>query len=127
MVNTVIALYLKGGRKNGKHTAVLDVINIARVFLMLASLLKICIVSSSDQSCQQKSLFPQTYLLLPSTTFLCMLSTIPQVKNNNLEIHAENLQTYDILEDSLEMLEAKMKLFTKWWKGKVVQEIEGQE
>ena len=31
MVSIVIALYLKGGRKNGKHVAVLNVANIVSV------------------------------------------------------------------------------------------------
>ena len=41
------------------------------------------------------------YLLIPSTVILCRLSAIPQARNNNIEIHLEDLQIYNTLDESL--------------------------
>jgi len=61
---------------------------------------------------------------LPSTSILCRLSATPQARNNNIELHSDDLRIYNTLEESLGTLEAAMKLFAKRGKGKEAQEVE---
>src|SRR6202011_3882506 len=100
-----------------------------RMSLMLASrFFNVCIVSCFDQSRRQQSHFPRTNIfLMPSTLILCRLSAIPQARNNDIEIHSEDWRIYNTLDVSSRQLEATMKLFAKWGKGKAAQEVELNE
>jgi hypothetical protein len=64
------------------------------------------------------------YHLLPSTLILCILSTVPQARNNNIEIHSDDLRVYNALEESFVKLKAATKLFAKWGMSKTAQEVE---
>ena len=97
-----------------------------RVSLMLVSrFFNVCIVSCFNQSRRQQSHFPRTNM--PLTSILCRLSAILQARNNDIEIHSEDLRIYNTLDESSRQLEAAMKLFAKWGKGKVAQEVELNE
>ena len=128
MVSIVIALYSKGSGKNGKHAAVPNVTNVASVSYAGFQIFQ----------CMHRQLFrPITsatvafstnqYLLMPSTSILCRLSAIPQARNNDIEIHSEDWRIYNTLDVSSRQLEATMKLFAKWGKGKAAQEVELNE
>jgi hypothetical protein len=67
------------------------------------------------------------YHLLPSTSILCILSAIPQARNNNIKIHSDDLRVYNTLEESFVKLKAAMKLFVKRGMSKIVQEVELNE
>ena len=56
---------------------------------------------------------------------LCQLSALPEVKNNNVKIQTDDLQTLYALEKDVQKLEAAMKLFVKQEKAKAsaVQEL----
>ena len=121
----MIALYSKGGGKNGKHAAVPDVANVAsvsyagfQVFQRMYRQLFQPITSATI------TFSTNQYCLLPSTSILCRLSATPQARNNNIELHSDDLRIYNTLEESLGTLEAAMKLFAKRGKGKEAQEVE---
>ena len=42
----------------------------------------------------------------------------PQTRNNNIELHIDELHVYDTLDDASKKLEAMMKLFAKWGESK---------
>src|ERR1700683_3122207 len=123
--SVVIALYSKGGGKNGKHAAVPNVANVAsvsyagfQVFQRMHCQLFRPITSATV------AFSTNQYLLMPSTSILCRLSAIPQARNNDIEIHSEDLRIYNTLDESSRQLEAAMKLFAKRGKGKAAQEVE---
>src|ERR1700683_2895404 len=66
-------------------------------------------------------------ILMPSPSILCRLSAVPQARNNNIEMHSEDLRIYNTLDESSRQLEAAMKLFVKGGKGKAAQEVELNE
>jgi hypothetical protein len=56
--------------------------------------------------------------LIPSTRLLCRLTVGPQMRNNNIELHIDDLRLHDSLDDTSKKLEAVMKFFTKWGKAR---------
>jgi hypothetical protein len=62
--------------------------------------------------------------LIPSTRLLCRLTVGPQTRNNNIELHIDDLCVYDTLDDASKKLEAAMKLFAKWGKSKAALEAD---
>jgi len=50
-----------------------------------------------------------------------------QVKNGNIEVHADDLRIFDALDKGLQKVEAAMNSFSKKGKGKAVQEISDDE
>jgi hypothetical protein len=110
--------------KNGKHAAVPAISNIAAISYVSFQVF---------QRIHQHIFHPMMsatvhfgtnhYQFLPSTLLLCLLSTSPQVKNNNVEIQTDDLQTFDALERDVKKLEAATKLFSKRGKGRVAQEL----
>ena len=64
------------------------------------------------------------FQLIPSTRLLCRLMVGPQMRNNNIELHIDDLHVYDTLDDASKKLEAAMKLFAKRGKSKAAQEAE---
>jgi hypothetical protein len=46
------------------------------------------------------------------------------MRNNNIELHIDDLRVYDMLDDASKKLEATMKLFAKRGKSKAAQEAE---
>jgi hypothetical protein len=64
------------------------------------------------------------FQLIPSTRLLCRLTVGPQTRNNNIELHIDDLRVYDTLDDASKKLEAAMKLFAKRGKSKAAQEAE---
>ena len=56
--------------------------------------------------------------LIPSTQLLCRLAVGPQMRNNNIELHIDDLRLHDWLDDTSKKLEAVMKFFTKWGKAR---------
>src|SRR5882762_3727347 len=77
-----------------------------------------CTVSSSKITSATITFSTNQYCLLPLTSILCRLSTILQARNSNIELHSDDLQVCDTLENSFGTLEATMKLFAKQGKGK---------
>jgi hypothetical protein len=63
-------------------------------------------------------------ITIPSTQLLCRLTVGPQTRNNNIELHIDDLLIYDTLDGAPKKLEATMKLFAKWGKSKAAQEAE---
>jgi hypothetical protein len=63
------------------------------------------------------------FQLIPSTRLLCRLTVGPQTRNNNIELHIDDLRIYDTLDGASKKLEAAMKLFTRG-KSKAAQEAE---
>jgi hypothetical protein len=59
------------------------------------------------------------FQLISLTQLLCRLMVGPQTRNNNIELHIDELRVYDTLDDASKKLEATMKLFAKWGKSKV--------
>jgi hypothetical protein len=57
----------------------------------------------------------------------CRLSTSPHMKNDNIEIHTDDLCMFDSLEKDIRKVEAAMKLFVKRGKAKAAQEISKDE
>jgi hypothetical protein len=55
---------------------------------------------------------------IPSTRLLCRLTVGPQMRNNNIELHIDDLCLHDSLDDASKKLEAVMKFFTKWGKAR---------
>ena len=100
-----------------------------RVSLMLVSrFFNVCIVSCFDHVGNGHIFHePIQYILMPSTSILCRLSAVPQARNNDIEMHSEDLRIYNTLDESSGQLEAGMKLFAKWEKGKAAQEVELNE
>jgi hypothetical protein len=60
------------------------------------------------------------FQLLPLTAVLCRLTAMPQVRNNNVEVHLEDFPIYN----TSKKLEAAAKLFTKQGRSKATQEEE---
>jgi hypothetical protein len=54
---------------------------------------------------------------------LTVLSVSLHVKNSNVKIQTDDLQTFDALEKDVKKIAAAMKLFLKQGKGKVMQEL----
>jgi|ERR1700683_2731188 hypothetical protein len=96
-----------------------------RVSLMLVSrFFNVCIVSCFDHVGNGHIFHePIQYILMPSTSILCRLSAVPQARNNDIEMHSEDLRIHNTLDESSRQLEAAMKLFAKWEKGKAAQEV----
>jgi hypothetical protein len=122
--SVVIALYSKGG-KNGKHAGVPNVTNVTsissagfQVFQRMHRQLFQPITSATI------AFSTNQYHLLPSTLILCILSAVPQARNNNIEINSDDLRVYNTLEESFVKLEAAMKLFAKRGMSKIPQEVE---
>ena len=67
------------------------------------------------------------YHLSPLTSLLCRLAVSPQVKNGNIEVHADDLHIFDALDKGIQKVEAAMKSFLKKGKDKVAQEISDDE
>ena len=124
----VIALYSKGDGKNGKHAAILNVSNVAAISYIGVQVFQrmhhqiFCPVTSSTISFGTKH-----YQLLLSKSLLCRLSSSPQVKNDNIKIHAEDLRIFNTLDNNVKTIEAAMKLFSKRGKGKMAEAIPEDE
>jgi hypothetical protein len=58
------------------------------------------------------------FQLILLTRLLCRLMVQPQTRNNNIQLHIDELCIYDTLDDASKKLEAMIKLFTKWGKSK---------
>ena len=89
--SVVIALYSKGGGKNGKHAGVPNVTNVAsisyagfQVFQRMHRQLFQPITSATI------AFSTNQYHLLPSTSILCILPAVPQAGNNSIEIHSRS-------------------------------------
>jgi hypothetical protein len=124
----VIAFYSKGGGKNGKHAAIPNVSNVAgisyvgvQVFQRMHRQIFRPVTSSTI------SFGTMHYQLLPSKSLLCRLSSSPQVKNDSIEIHADDLRIFDTLDNNVKTIEAAVKLFSKRGKGKVAEAISEDE
>jgi hypothetical protein len=63
------------------------------------------------------------YVFFVALQLLSRLSASSQVKNNNVKIQTDDLQTFDALERDVKKVEVAMKLFLKWGKAKAVQEL----
>jgi len=114
-IHLVLALYSKGGGKNGKHTAVPQVSNVVAISYAGVQVF---------QQMHHRHFRPVTsvtaafgtkqFLLLPSTSLLCCLSANLRVQPNNfVEIHMEELCIYDTLAREVKKLEVAMKMFMK--------------
>ena len=124
MVSIVIALYLKGAGKNGKHAAVLNVTNIVNVSYAGFQIFQQMYHQLFQPVTSAMVAFSMNqYLLMPLTLIICRFSVVPQARNNDIKIHLEDLQIYNTLDESSRQLEAAM-LFTKQGNGKVAQEVE---
>ena len=62
--------------------------------------------------------------LIPSTRLLCRLTVGPQTRNNNIQLHIDDLRVYDTLDDASKKLKVAMKLFTKRGKSKAALEAD---
>jgi len=127
-IGQIIALYSKGGGKNGKHAAIPNVSNVAgisyvgvQVFQRMHRQIFRPVTSSTI------SFGTMHYQLLPSKSLLCRLSSSPQVKNDSIEIHADDLRIFDTLDNNVKTIEAAAKLFSKRGKGKVAEAISEDE
>jgi hypothetical protein len=67
------------------------------------------------------------YHLSPSASLLCRLTISPQVKNGNIEVHADDLCIFDALDKGIQKVEAAMKSFSKKGKAKAAQEVSDDE
>jgi uncharacterized membrane protein len=124
--SAVIVLYSKGSRKNGKHVGVPNVTNVASISYAGFQVFQ-CMHHQLFQPITSATIAFSTnqYHLLLSTSILCILSAVPQARNNNIEIHSDiDLRVYNTLEESFVKLEAAMKLFAKQRMSKIAQEVE---
>jgi len=84
--HAVIALYLKGGGKNGKHAAVSSISNVVAISYVGVQVFQqmhrhiFRPVTSATVSFGTKH-----YRFCRQTSLLCRLSALPHAKNNNIE------------------------------------------
>src|SRR5882762_11475690 len=105
--HAVIALYSKGGGKNGKHAAVSSISNVAAISYVGVQVFQRMHRHIFRPVTSATVLFGTNhYQLLPSTSLLCRLSAPPHAKNNNIEIQTDDLHIFNTLDKDVKKVEA---------------------
>ncbi|KAG2049891.1 hypothetical protein BDR06DRAFT_955499 [Suillus hirtellus] len=110
----VIAIYSKGGGKNGKHTAVDKADAIAGVSYLGVQIYQQHFHRHFRSIPDATAVFQcNHFAFLPSTALLCLLSSKPNLTHSGLELAPADHTDFDILSTALPQLAEVAKLFRK--------------
>ncbi|KAG0694656.1 hypothetical protein DFH29DRAFT_756901, partial [Suillus ampliporus] len=104
----------KGGGKNGKHAAVDKADAIAGVSYLGVQIYQQHFHRHFRSIPDATAMFQcNHFAFLPSTAFLCLLSSKPNLTRSGLELAPADLTDFDILSTALPQLAEAAKLFRK--------------
>ncbi|KAF7972553.1 hypothetical protein HWV62_17764 [Athelia sp. TMB] len=114
-VGEVIALYSKGGGKNGKHAAVPDVSNVGAVsytgMQIFEQMHRQAFRSITSETARFSTNFFQ--LLPPQNVLTRLVPAMTKLRHGALEICTEDLKLFSTLSKEVVQVESAMKLFRK--------------
>jgi hypothetical protein len=98
---------LKGSGKNGKNAAVLSISNVASISYASIQVFQHMHCQILHPITTAMTAFSMNqFQLISSTQLLCRLTVGPQIRNNNIELHIDELHVYNTLDDASKKLEA---------------------
>ncbi|KAG2152842.1 hypothetical protein DEU56DRAFT_977227 [Suillus clintonianus] len=113
-VGRVVAIYSKGGGKNGKHGAVESVDAIAAISYLGVQLYQQHFRQYFRSLPDATSIFQcRQFVFLPSTAFLCLLTSAPKVTPSGLELVPADVSAFETLHHASPRLTEAAKLFRK--------------
>ncbi|KAG2145165.1 hypothetical protein DEU56DRAFT_899942 [Suillus clintonianus] len=113
-VGRVVAIYSKGGGKNGKHGAVESVDAIAAISYLGVQLYQQHFRQYFRSLPDATSIFQcRQFAFLPSTAFLCLLTSAPKVTPSGLELVPADVSAFETLHHASPRLTEAAKLFRK--------------